>query len=181
MCGGQGTRLPVGQEKPLVEVGGVPMVSRVARALADSQVGRVYAVTSPQAPETAAAVDLPHIEAPGEGYVTDLRYALADGRVDQPVLTVAADVALLRARAVDHILAAAEGATTVAVPVGRRRGLGLSVDTTFRAGGRLLVPSGVNVVGDGQGLWVTTDRALAANVNRPADLRRARWLAAESG
>jgi len=181
MCGGRGSRLPVGTEKPLVEVGGVPMVRRVARALADSRVDRVYAVTSPQAPETAAAVDPPRVRAPGEGYVADLQHALADGRVDQPVLTVAADVALLTAPAVDRVLAAAEGATTVAVPVGRRRGLGFGVDTAFRAGGRLLTPSGVNVVGDGEGLCVNTDRALAGNVNRPADLRRARWLAAESG
>jgi GTP:adenosylcobinamide-phosphate guanylyltransferase len=45
----------------------------------------------------------------------------------------------------------------------------------------LLAPAGLNVVGDGEGLSVTTDRRVAANVNRPADLRRVRWLAAESG
>jgi adenosylcobinamide-phosphate guanylyltransferase len=177
MCGGRGTRLDRG-EKPLVEVGGVPMVERVRRALVASRVERVYAVTAPHAPETAAFLDCPRVEAPGEGYVQDLQRALADERVAEPVVTVAADVPLLAASAVDRALDAAAGATTVAVPVGRKRALGVTVDTAFRAGGRLLAPSGLNVVGAGEGLTVATDRGLAVNVNRPRDLRRARWLAA---
>jgi adenosylcobinamide-phosphate guanylyltransferase len=177
MCGGRGTRLREG-EKPLVEVGGIPMVERVRRALADSRVGQVYAVTAPHAPETGAFLECPLIEAPGEGYVADLQHALADDRIRQPVLTVAADVPLLAASTVDRALEAAAGATTVAVPVGRKRALGVTVDTAFRVDGRLLAPSGLNVVGAGEGLTVTTDRGLAVNVNRPGDLRRARWLAA---
>lgn len=177
MCGGRGTRLNAG-EKPLVEVGGVPMVERVRRALSASRVEQVYAVTAPHAPETAAFLDCPQIEAHGGGYVPDLRHALADDRVAEPVLTVAADVPLLTTRAVDCALDATAGATTVAVPVGRKRALGVSADTTFRAGGRLLAPSGLNVVGAGEGLVVATDAGLAVNVNRPRDLRRARWLAA---
>ena len=177
MCGGRGTRLDRG-EKPLVEVGGVPMVERVRRALVASRVDRVYAVTAPHAPGTAAFVDGPRVEAPGEGYVPDLQHALADDRVDEPVLTVAADVPLLAADTVDRTLDAAEGATTVAVPVGRKHALGVSADTTFRAGGRLLAPSGLNVVGASEGLSVAVDTGLAVNVNRPRDLRRARWLAA---
>jgi adenosylcobinamide-phosphate guanylyltransferase len=176
MCGGRGTRLDRG-EKPLVEVGGVPMVERVRRALAASRVERVYAVTAPHAPGTAAFLDCPQVEAPGDGYVPDLQHALADDRIGEPVLTVAADVPLLTPGTVDRALDAAEGATTVAVPVGRKRALGVTVDTAFRAGGRLLAPSGLNVVGDGEGLAVATDRGLAVNVNRRRDLRRARWLA----
>ncbi|MEF8887583.1 MAG: NTP transferase domain-containing protein [Haloarculaceae archaeon] len=177
MCGGRGTRLDR-EEKPLVEVGGVPMVERVRRALVASNVERVYAVTAPHAPGTAAFLDCPRIEAPGEGYVPDLQHALADDRVAEPVVTVAADVPLLTPGTVDRALDAAAGATTVAVPVGRKRALGVTVDTAFRAGGRLLAPSGLNVVGAGAGLTVATDRGLAVNVNRPRDLRRARWLAA---
>ncbi len=177
MCGGRGTRLGA-PEKPLVEVGGLPMVAAVRRALGASRVERVYAVTAPHAPETAAALDCPQVEAPGDGYVPDLQHALADDRVTEPVLTVAADVPLLTAAAVDHALDAGTGATTVAVPVGRKRALGVSADTTFRVDGRRLAPSGLNIVGAGEGLVVATDTGLAVNVNRPRDLRRARWLAA---
>jgi len=177
MCGGRGTRLDR-DEKPLVEVGGAPMVERVRRALSASRVGRVYAVTGPQAPETAGFLDCPQVDAPGEGYVPDLQYALADDRVAKPVLTVAADIPLLTAAAVDSTLEAADGATTVAVPVGRKRALGVTVDTAFGAGGRRLAPSGLNVVGAGEGLVVATGRGLAVNVNHPSDLRRARWFVA---
>ena len=177
MCGGRGTRLGAA-EKPLVEVCGVPMVEAVRRALAASRVEQVYAVTAPHAPETAALLDCPQVEAPGDGYVSDLQDALADDRVAEPVLTVAADIPLLTAAAVDRALDAGTGATTVAVPVGRKRALGVSADTTFRADGRLLAPSGLNIVGAGEGLTVATDPGLAVNVNRPRDLRRARWLAA---
>jgi len=176
MCGGRGTRLGAG-EKPLVRVGGVPMVERVRRALSASRVDQVYAVTAPHAPGTPRFLACPQIETPGEGYVPDLQHALADDRVAEPVLTVAADVPLLTAGAVDRALEAAAGATTVAVPVGRKRALGVTVDTAFRAGGRLLAPSGLNVVGVGEGLVVATDAGLAVNVNRPRDLRQARWLA----
>ena len=86
MCGGRGTRLNRG-EKPLVEVGGDPMVDRVLAALEGSRVDRVHAVTSPYVPETAAHLDgrVPCIEAAGEGYVADLAEAL--GAVDGPVLS----------------------------------------------------------------------------------------------
>jgi len=182
MCGGRGTRLDVGVEKPLFEIGGVPMVERVQRALAASRVDRTYAVTAPNAPETAAAVDLPRIRTPGEGYISDLQVALADERIVQPVLTAAADLPLLDGAAVDAILEAADAdagsGLTVAVPAGRKRGLGFGVDTTFRRGGRRLAPAGINVVDDGEETVVATDRRLAANVNRPADARRAEWLLA---
>jgi len=180
MCGGRGTRLATDREKPLFPVAGVPMVERVRAALAGSRLDRVYAVTSPHAPATAADLDLPRIGTPGEGYVADLDRALEDGRVSPPVVTVAADLPLLEAAALDRVLAASGGASlTVAVPVGRKRALGLSVDTAFRRGGRRLTPAGVNVVGGGDDhLLVARDPGLAANVNRRSDAARVEWLLA---
>jgi adenosylcobinamide-phosphate guanylyltransferase len=180
MCGGRGTRLDAPAEKPLFEIAGIPMVKRVRRALTASRIDRIYAVTTPVAPETARRVDLPRIRTPGEGYVSDLRAALADDRITEPVLTAAADLPLLDGSVVDAVLAAADGARglTVAVPVGRKRGLGFSVDTAVRRAGRRLTPAGVNVVGDADETSVTTDRRLAANVNRLSDAVRAEWLLA---
>lgn len=179
MCGGLGTRLGTETEKPLVPIDGVPMVERVRRALEASSVGTAYAVTTPQAPETAAFVDLPTIETPGDGYVADLDRALADARVSPPVLTVAADLPLLDAPAIDTVCERSEaGSLTVAVPVGRKRALGLSVDTTFRHEGALLTPAGVNVVVDGDsdgGVFVVRGRTFSANVNRPSDRRTIEW------
>jgi adenosylcobinamide-phosphate guanylyltransferase len=179
MCGGRGTRLDATVEKPRYRVAGTPMVERVLGALAASRVDRAFAVTSPATPETAAAVDCPRIETPGEGYVADLDRALADRRVDTPVLTIAADLPALDGPAVDTVLDAADGALTVAVPVGRKRALGLTVDTAFRQGGRQVTPAGINVVGDGGGdVLVTRDARFAVNVNRPSDARTAGWFLA---
>lgn len=183
MCGGRGTRLDAG-EKPLFEVGGVPMVERVRRALAASCLDTVYAVTSPHAPETAARLESegPTIETDGDGYVADLGTALEG--VDYPVMTVVSDLPLLTADVVDGVLEAhEEGSLTVCVPTALKRTLGVSADTTNAHGGHELSPTGLNVVGDGddgddgETLHVSYDARLAVNVNRPADAEVAEVLA----
>jgi len=168
MCGGPGRRLEAG-EKPLFEVAGEPIVDRVLGVLAASRVEAVLAVGSPRTPETLAHVGVPTLEAPGEGYVADLRYALE--RVDKPVLTVAADLPLLAADAVDASLDAhRDGALSVCVPAALKRELGVSVDTAFEHDGREVAPAGLNVVGDGdETVRVVDDCRLAVNVNRPRD------------
>jgi adenosylcobinamide-phosphate guanylyltransferase len=178
MCGGEGRRLEADVEKPLYPVAGRPMVERVADALAASRVDRAFAVPSPATPETAARLPLPTIRTPGEGYVADLDRALADDRVSTPVLTVAADLPALDGTAVDAVLEAADGVLTVAVPVGRKRALGVRVDTAFRHGGCLVAPAGINVVGDGDAVRVARDPRFAVNVNRPADASAAGWFLA---
>jgi adenosylcobinamide-phosphate guanylyltransferase len=162
MCGGEGSRLRSGgisTEKPLVTVGGRPMLDRINAALAESRVDTVYAAVSPAAPEArkhARDLSCTVVETPGEGYVADLDHVLAD--VDRPVLTVAADLPLLTAAVVNRILAVAEDARgrhdravdpardpdeyavespngvpslAVCVPVALKRRLGASVDTTI--------------------------------------------------
>jgi len=182
MCGGRGTRLDADREKPLVRVGGRPMVDRVVEALSACGVDGTYAVVSSHTPETAAHLDgtVPIVETPGEGYVADLRTALADDRVDRPTLTVAADLPLLSGAVVDRVCDAHEGGSlTVAVPVERKRALGVSRDTTFERDGRELAPTGVNVVGDdAETTLVVDDERLAVNVNRPGDVAVAERLLA---
>lgn len=181
MCGGSGSRLG-GAEKPLRRIAGRSLLERVHSALEESSVETIYAVTSPTAPETAACAPSPVIETPGAGYVADLQRALADDRVSPPVLTAAADLPLLEGSVVDAFLSAAGGRTTMAaVPVGRVRGLGFSVESVYRHGGIAVRPAGLNVVGTGSdGVWVTRDRRLAAHVNRPRDLSVAAWQLASN-
>lgn len=176
MCGGRGTRLG-GGEKPLRRVAGRRSIDRVINALEGSNTDEVYAVTAPHAPNTASHVSVPQIETGGEGYVRDLQAALDDERLSGTVLTVAADLPLLDDAVVDGVIRAAEGGTlTAASPVGRVRALGFSVDTSMRHRGIAVRPAGINVVGTGpERVWVTRDRRLAANVNRPRDLVAAAW------
>lgn len=178
MCGGQGTRLGR-DEKPLVEVGGAPMVDRVCDALVASRIDGLYAAVSPHVPATREHLDgaaVTVVETPGAGYVADLTAALE--RVGRPTVTVAADLPLLAPGAVNRVLDAASGADgslTVAVPVALKRRLGVSVDATV--GADSLAPTGVNVVdGADDDVYVSDDERLAVNVNRPRDLRVAEAL-----
>ncbi|WP_158855689.1 NTP transferase domain-containing protein [Halorhabdus sp. CUG00001] len=177
MCGGRGTRLDVGGEKPLVEIGGRALVDRVADALTASSIDRAYAVTSPNAPRTREYVSLPRIDAPGDGYVPDLQYAL--DRIGRPVLTVAADLPLLAAETIDAVVTSHEGnSMTACVPVALKRRLGVTIDTTVPADGRDLAPSGVNVIaaGDQDRRIVFETPRLAVNVNHVRDLQVAEAL-----
>ncbi|MFD1632331.1 NTP transferase domain-containing protein [Haloplanus ruber] len=183
MCGGAGTRLGGDTEKPLVPVAGTPMVDRVRAALATSRVERIHLAVSPLAPATRGhlrAAGARVIETPGEGYIADLDAAL--DRVEQPVLTVAADLPLVTGATINRVLAAAgDGADarslTAAVPVALKRRLGVSVDTAFDHGDRRLAPAGVNVVaGIDDDIYERTDPRLAVNVNRRADLEVAEAL-----
>jgi adenosylcobinamide-phosphate guanylyltransferase len=173
MCGGAGTRLDRG-EKPLFEVGGVSMLTRVLDALEASRIETVYAVTSPQAPQTRRRVadrdGVRVIETGGEGYVADLTSALE--RVERPVMTVVADLPLLAGEVVDRTIRThSSGALTVCVPAALKRQLGVSVDTTRAHGGRELASSGLNIVGedDTETVYLSYDARLAINVNRPED------------
>lgn len=170
MCGGRGTRLEMG-EKPLVEVRGTPMIDRVLSALSPVA-DTIYGVPSAHTPETRTHLDgrVPIIDTGGNGYVEDLSHALS--RVERPVLTVTADLPLLRPADVRAALDTYErGSLTVCVPVERKRALGVSVDTHFEHEGKWVAPTGLNVVGEGEEAICVLDRVgLAINVNRSRDL-----------
>ena len=178
MCGGEGSRLrpAVGDtEKPLVTVGGEPMIDRVVAALQASSLTTIVAAVSPATPATAAHLgeieDVDLIETAGEGYVADLTEALAV--CDSPTVTVAADLPLLTAGHIDRAIAAAgDDSLTVCVPASLCAELGLTAEPTRDHDGETVVPTGLNIVGDdAERTAVWGAPRLAANINRPADHR----------
>lgn len=181
MCGGRGTRLDISTEKPLLEIADQRMIERVLKALEDSSVDAVYTATSPHVPETRAYLaeqSVSQLETPGDGYVEDLEYALE--RIDGPILTIAADLPLIEAGAIDHVLDAHEhGSLTVCVPVALKQLLGVSVDLTLHRDGSELAPTGINVVSDSNRdtVHVTYDVRFAVNVNQQSDAYVAERLA----
>ena len=214
MCGGRGTRLGGDTEKPLVRIRGRAMVDRVVDAAMDAtRVGTVYAVASLHATETRAHLaesrpGVPIVTAPGDGYVSDLQYAVdaigTDGSTGPTLLTLAADLPLLDGEAVDAVVDTAcdadAASLTVCVPAERKRELGVSADTATEIDGREVVPAGINVVGsdetegddaDGTGsdtadetggdvVHLTDDTRLAVNVNYPSDALIAERLLAKT-
>lgn len=173
MCGGRGERLAAPVEKPMLEIGGRPMIAPVLQALDESAVEAVHAAVSPDVPETTTFLaDRPvHvIETPGEGYVADLGTALET--LDQPVLTVVADLPLLSDTVIDAVLDAhGTGSLTVCIPAVLPRVLGVSVDTIMDHAGQPVAPTGLNIVGATTTgtIHLTYDVRLAVNVNRLPD------------
>lgn len=160
MCGGPGTRLDTEIEKPLLDVAGRPTIDRVFDALAESNVEQVYPVVSPHTPNTREHVTAEYdlIETPGDGYVADIGEALADDRVERPVVTVVADLPLLGAGHVNLALRSYRGRhLTLYVPAALKTVLGLSVDTIRSDTAHELSPSGLNIVGTNDGEPSRTD------------------------
>ncbi|WP_306060147.1 NTP transferase domain-containing protein [Natronococcus wangiae] len=179
MCGGKGTRLESPHEKPLHPIDGAPMIDRVLAGLEESAVETSFAAVSPNAPETREHIErddaVRTIETAGEGYVTDLLAVLDHPAIEPPVLTVAADLALLEGPVADRILTAHgdnAASRTICVPVALKRRLGVGVDTRLESAPHL-APTGVNVVGSSEESMtrVSYDPRLAVNVNRLEDAR----------
>ncbi len=185
MCGGEGSRLETPHEKPLFPIEGVPMIDRVLSAIADSQIETTYAAVSPNAPETRDQLlrqeGVTTIETAGDGYVADLIAVLDQPAIEPPVLTVAADLALLTGPVIDRVLDrsgvgvedgedASTQSRTVCVPVALKRRLGMSIDSRLDPKTHL-APTGVNIVGRTNDTMtdVYYDPRLAVNVNRRGD------------
>jgi adenosylcobinamide-phosphate guanylyltransferase len=182
MAGGLGTRLQMG-EKPMVSLFGRPLIDWVVSAL-ETAADRIFVATTDHVPETmewAERMGLYLVETPGEGYVPDMISAVEEAGIDDPVLIVMADLPLLRGDIVEEIIevyeSVPEPALSVHVPLDTYRRIATKPDSLFNYRGRLIVPSGVNVLlgskirFEQEDYHLILDRIeLAVNVNSPEDL-----------
>ena len=120
MCGGKATRMQSDVEKPLLEVGGKPMIERVYSALEGSyRFGRIVAVVSANTPETKkslVAKGIETIETAGEGFSQDLQHLLARLKPER-VFVIPADVPLVSPQTISDIADLAGGERTPAVSI----------------------------------------------------------------
>ena len=107
MCGGAGSRLGTGDEKPMLELAGRHYIERVIDALEKSdRFERVVAAVSPKTPRTRkflASKDMEIIDTSGAGYPQDLSLLLAK-LVPERVLVIPADLPLLTPAVVGEAL-----------------------------------------------------------------------------
>jgi len=189
MAGGQATRMKTATEKPLLEVGGRPMIEQVAVALRQSRtVDRIVVAVSKNTPRTAlkaTELGMEVLQTPGQGYITDMRYAIR--KLSLPdVLTVAADIPFITSeivdRAVEKYSSSGKPSLAVMAPVDIYRRLGSEPEYVFQIDGQELVPIGLNII-DGrmidkpeldQAVLVTNSEEFAFNVNTPKELEAAR-------
>ena len=96
LAGGSGSRLGLG-EKPMVTIGGRPMIERVIDAFLSAGCEPVV-VLSPRTPYThnwCRARGITHLTAPGNGYVEDLVHAVETLEEKDPLFTSVSDLPCL--------------------------------------------------------------------------------------
>jgi adenosylcobinamide-phosphate guanylyltransferase len=195
MAGGKGKRLGlVGVEKPLLEFAGKPLVAHVVAALVKSQIERIVMVTSPHTPRTthwARSSCVPLLVAPGLGYINDYRWAMKRLDLRGPVLIISADLPMINHQLIDKIIehqARVESpALGVYLPSTFFEEADVSTDLVSRAGSKLLVPSGINIVDASlpdqmqqETMLVLHDESLLYNINKRSDLKRLKRKVGES-
>jgi adenosylcobinamide-phosphate guanylyltransferase len=183
--------MEVSEEKPMLRVGGKPVIEYVLKSLlCAKKVDSVVVAVSSRTPKTANLVKkfpVRVVETPGEGYIPDMQYAVKKLGL-QAVLAVVSDLPLITSSTVDDVLERYEScgkpALTVAVPIETKAKFGAGMEYELEAEGKTVVPTGINVIDgrliDGgwmeQEVYVLDRDEVAVNVNTPEDLQLAERL-----
>jgi adenosylcobinamide-phosphate guanylyltransferase len=186
MGGGAGTRLGLG-EKPLVTVGGKPLIGPVISAF--EQAGcEVLVVLTPHTPYTAnwcRVHAIPTLMTRGKGYIEDLCEAVYEVEEKGPLFTSVSDLPFLRPSTLVQINAqyqeSGKPACSTWVPQELLEEWGVSCHYADRVEGMMACPSGINIVlgsmiGEEQEeiRLVIPSLDLALHVNTRSDLEIAR-------
>jgi len=195
MAGGKGGRMTLAEEKPLLRVGGKPIIEHVIAALKNAKkVSSIVVAVSDYTPKTARLMlqfPVSVIKTPGKEYVSDMGYAVKKLKL-RHVLAIAADLPLITGEVVDAILECYEQcgkpALAVVVPMETKEKLGLSGEYAFEFGNRLVVPAGISVI-DGrridekeldQEVCLLDLKEVAVNINTVQELNIAEALLREA-
>lgn len=189
MAGGRGKRLALSMEKPMLEVGGKPVVEYVLAALKNAKnVQSVVVTVSAFTPKTAAYLETRNVtilRTPGDEYVADLAYTIRILKLDK-VLAVGADLPLITSDVIDdvvaHFVACGKPSLAVAVPEKTRSGLGMGPGYAFEHCGKRMTYAGLNMIegkriDEGeleQEIYVLDKPEVAVNINTVNELGIAR-------
>jgi GTP:adenosylcobinamide-phosphate guanylyltransferase len=154
MAGGQGKRMSLPVEKPLLPFLCKPLIDWVAEALACAdKISEFYVVTSRNTPETekhCLSKGWKVLRTEAKGYHDDLKQAVLMAGLKGPVLTIPADLPAVTGKFLDKVIGEFEicgkDYLAVFVPIQTREGLGLSVSSTDEYKGEWYAVSGVNIV-----------------------------------
>jgi len=191
MAGGKGTRMVLSEEKPLLSVGGKPVIEHVLAALKNAKkVSSIVVAVSDYTPKTAqlmSQLKVSVVKTPGKEYVSDMGYAVRTLGL-QTVLAIGADFPLITAEIVDAIVEGYERsgkpALSVVVSMETKEQLGLGGKYGFEFNGKRVVPAGINVI-DGrridekeldEEIYVSDRKEVAMNINTVQELRIAENL-----
>ncbi|NMB77873.1 MAG: NTP transferase domain-containing protein [Methanomicrobiales archaeon] len=185
LAGGAGSRLNRG-EKPLVTVGGQPMIRYVAEAFRKAGCEPVVVGSSktPMTMNWCRAQGIPAIRAPGEGFIDDMIIAVTSLEETGPVLISVCDIPCITPEIIRQIIGSYEScekeALSTWVPARLVTTCRGSMPYREVVGGTDACPCGVNIL-RGRNIEEEQDEfrllldepRLALNINTPADLERA--------
>ena len=179
MAGGKGTRMELGVEKPLVKINERPMIQYVIDALENSNnVGEIIVAISKNTPETEQFLrkqGIRTIMTSGNDYVYDLGFILSNFKLDDILLTITADVPLIRSDIIDHVLEkykkSVKPAMSVMIPADFLKKYGIKPTAVFEN----MVPSGLNILRSinktqDEEVLVLSKLELALNINTYEDI-----------
>jgi GTP:adenosylcobinamide-phosphate guanylyltransferase len=189
MCGGRATRLNSDSEKPLLRVGGLPIIHRVAEALEGSHCfDRIIAAVSPNTPGTREFLRLREIEVletPGIGYSSDLAIVL-DRLTPNRAFVISADMPMVSSKMINEIALSQQTKPLLSVMMTRRfvQDIGMVPGFAVSREGREYCYSGISVFDTSRRLggiideeYLVMDKIeIAVNVNTKEELQLAEKL-----
>ncbi|NJE61278.1 NTP transferase domain-containing protein [Thermococcus sp. 21S7] len=174
MAGGRSSRM--GKEKPVLKVGGIPMLLRVYRE-AEKVDETITALSrnTPKTRELCLREGIPFVETPGRGYVEDVTHLL---REFGPFISVSSDLPFIRAGDFWAIKKAFNGKTSLTGVLPLKLVPKDLKPATYL--GYAIV--GLNAVGaEGEDFFELNNPLLALNVNTPQELKLANRIAGMVG
>jgi len=154
MAGGKGERLGLKIEKPLLPFLGRPLIEWVIQALKSAEkISEMYVATSHHTPKTEEKMlveGFKVIRTDGKDYHHDMKQAVIERRLFQPLLVVSSDLPALSGSFIDKIVSiyqkCEKSALTVLVPLEKCLSLGFSTPSICSYKGKQYVVSGINII-----------------------------------
>ena len=180
MAGGKGTRMKSKKEKPLILINGKPMIESVIQALNDTEkIDNIIVATTKYTPKTEEYVKdkgIKIIRTPGEGYISDLRFIISKFNSEQVLLTITADLPLIKSSTLDYVINKYENcdkdALCVAVHSELFRKYNLKPSWQLKS----IIPSGLNILRSinkkqDEEVLLINEMELALNINSQDDIK----------
>lgn len=189
MAGGKGSRMNFSGEKPLIKIKNKPMIQYVIDALKGSKkIDNVIVATSQNTPKTSKFLNekgVRTILTSGEDYVHDIQFIISNFDLNDVLLTLTADLPLIRGEIIDYVLMKYEKsnkpAMSVMIPLDFFKKYGLNPTSVFEN----LVPAGLNILRSinktqDEEVLILEKIELAININTCEDINILKKLLGDS-
>lgn len=189
MAGGKGSRMNFDGEKPLIKINNQPMVMYVINALNKSKkIKDIIVATSKNTPKTDEFLKKQGIKTiltPGKNYVDDLQYIISNFKLEDVLITITADLPLIKSDIIDQVIEkyekSSKPAMSVMIPVDFFKKYDLNPTSVFEN----LVPSGLNILRSinktqDEEVLILEKIELAVNINTCEDINLLKKLLGDS-